>query len=122
GLRGRGNSEGSRVAAFAQTEDRLAARTRGPAEPSVRALGEEGDEHHQIADGEKPLVGLLAGRLGGASDKTKMAAARKIVQMIDPDTCQGSNFCIGKDLLPRFHCNHGWASLSLRRKLASYSI
>jgi len=70
------------------------------------ALGEERDQHHEIGQGEEPIVGF-AGGFGGASDEAEVARLGKLVNVVDADASQSGNFRIGEDFLARldgYHC------------------
>jgi len=72
----------------------------------MSALWEERNDHHQIGQGEEPIVGV-AGGFGGASDKAQVARASELVDVVQADASQAGNFRIGEDFLARFYCDHG---------------
>jgi len=69
-------------------------------------------QHHQIRQGEKPLVGLYSRSFRGPGDKTQVPAFREVVQVIYTNPCKGSDLGIGEYLLARFNGNHGALSFS----------
>src|SRR5215467_2163341 len=75
----------------------------------VRALGKQRHQHHQIRQGEQPLVGLRAGRFRGARDKAQVAALGEVVNVVDANPRQACDFGIGEDFLARFYGNQGLA-------------
>src|SRR5215470_8678934 len=75
----------------------------------VRALRKQRDQHHQIRQGEQPLIGLRTSRFGGARDEAQMAALGEVVDMVDANPRQTCDFRVGEDFLARLYGNHGLA-------------
>src|ERR1700694_617388 len=73
----------------------------------VRALRKEGHQHHQVREGEQPLIRMDARGFRGPCDKAKVAALRKIVHVLDANSRQIRDFRIGKNLLARLYGDHG---------------
>jgi len=81
------------------------------------ALGKKGDQDHQVAESEQPLVGLLTGSFGGAGNETQVAAAREIVEVVHADARETRHFRIREDFLTGLDSDHG-RPLSLPHHLA----
>ena len=80
----------------------------------VRAAREESDKHHQVGQSKQPLFGLDTSSFCRTGDHAQMTAAREVVQVIDANTGQASNFGVRKDFLARFDSNQ-WGLANLRR-------
>jgi hypothetical protein len=59
-------------------------------------------QDHQVGIGEQPFFGLRSGSFCGASEKTKVLAARKALEMIQADSREPGDFIRGKELLAGF--------------------
>lgn len=59
-------------------------------------------QNHQIGIGEQPFFGLRSSSLSGASDETKVLAARKALEVIQADSREPGDFIRGKELLAGF--------------------
>jgi hypothetical protein len=79
----------------------------------VCAAGKERHQHHEVGQGEQPLVRLFAGGFRSPRDKAQMAALRKIANVIDANSSQACNLCVGKNLLARFYGDHGLVPLTV---------
>jgi len=80
----------------------------------VRAAREESDKHHQVGQSKQPLFGLDTSSFCRTGDHAQMTAAREVVQVIDANARQASNFGVRKDFLARFDSNQwGLANLAV---------
>ncbi len=59
-------------------------------------------QDHQVGIGEQPLFGLRPGSLCGASEKSKVLAARKALEVIQADSREPGDFIRSKELLAGF--------------------
>ena len=73
----------------------------------MRAARKQRNQHHEIGKRKEPLIRLLPGRLSRARDKAQVAAFREVADVVDADSGQAGDFCVGKNLLARFDGNHG---------------
>ena len=76
-------------------------------ESLVRALGKQRHQDHQVRQREQPLIRLFAGCFRRAGNEAQVAALRKIAKVIDADSREARNLCIGEDLLARLNRDHG---------------
>ena len=66
------------------------------------AAGVEDGQDHQIGISEQPFFGLCTSRLRRASDKSKVLAARKALEMIQADSREAGDFIRGEQFLAGF--------------------
>src|SRR5580692_5132619 len=79
----------------------------------VCAARKQRHQHHEVGQGEQPLVRLLACRFCGPRDKAQVAALREIANVIDANPSQAGNLRVGKNLLARFYGDHGLVPLTV---------
>lgn len=71
----------------------------------MRAAGEQRGQHHQIGQGEQPLLRLCARRFRCPGDDTQVPAPREIVDVLHADPRQAGYFRVRKDFLTRLYRN-----------------
>src|SRR6267143_6167548 len=90
-------------------------RLSGSATGLVCAAREQCHQHHQIRQGEKPLIRLDPRRFRGSRDEPQMAALREVAQVVQANPRKVGHLGIGEYFLARFNGNHGsWPSFLLR--------
>jgi hypothetical protein len=77
----------------------------------VRAAREQCHQHHQVRQGEQPLIRLYASRFRCPCDKTQMAALCEIVKVVYANPRKIGHLGIGENFLARFYGNHGLGPL-----------
>jgi hypothetical protein len=80
--------------------------------PLVRAARKQCHQHHQVRQGEQPLIRLNSGCFRSPRDKPKMTALREVVQVVHTNPREVGHFVIGEDFLTGFDGNHGLGPLS----------